>query len=199
MASFISRALLIPIAAATCALVLIRPCLADPQPTSASSSAGPCTLLMGGGGTVTPDKDLNSHWVSLNSILARDLETALTNLGYRMQDFIVDIQDKAARAAALEAQVLKSGCGKVLQLTHELTSAPDKPGTYSKFTFVVSVSNFEAVTPSSKDITRAVRIAEKYEMAYEYAMTPKALGTLSFTDLAQSMAADVDKAGVLPK
>lgn len=193
MASFVPRTLLVPLAAAAC--VLVRPCLADAAPAPAAT----CTLLMGGGGTVTPDKDVNSRWVSLNSILARHLGNDLTKLGYRVQDFIVDIENADARSNALQAQLQKTGCGQVLELTHELTADPSKPGTFSKFTFVVSVLDLQSLVPTSKIYRRMIRIAEKYNTGYEYPMTPHVLEKLSLTDLAQTMADDVDKARVLQK
>jgi hypothetical protein len=198
MASFVSRSLALSFAIAAC--VLVRPCLADPAATSTSTPTTPtCTLLMGGGGTVTPDKDVNSHWFSLNSILSRNLVSALSQLGYRVQDFITDIPDADARGKALEDQVYKTGCWQVLRLTHELTAIPDKPGSFSKFTFVVSVFHLEQSPNPAKVNARIVKIAEKYEMAYQYEMTPQVIGKLSLTDLAQSMAADVVKASVLEK
>jgi hypothetical protein len=197
MASFIPRSLILSIAAAAC--VLVRPCLADPAPAPASTPTPTCTLLMGGGGTVTPDKDVNTQWFSLNSILSRNLVSVLSQLGYRMQDFITDIPGADARGKALEDEVYKTGCWQVLRLTHELTPSPDKPGSFSKFTFVVSVFHLEQFPNPAKANARTVKIAEKYEMAYDYEMTPKVIGKLSLTDLAQSMAADVVKAGVLEK
>jgi hypothetical protein len=195
MASIVTRSLII--AAAAC--VLVRPCLADPTPAPTSAPTHPCTLLIGGGGTVTSDKDVNSRWFSLNSILSRNLVSALSQLGYRMEDFITYLPNADAQGKAFEDQVYKTGCTQVLRLTHELTASPDKPASFSKFTFVVSVFHLEQFPTPSKTNARTVKIAEKYEMAYPYEMSPKVIGKLSLTDLAQSMAADVVKAGVLEK
>ena len=195
MASLNLCRLIIHSAAAAC--VLIHPCPVDANPEPASSPNAVCTVLMGGGGTVTPSKDINSRWFAINSTLSRNVLSALSRLGYHVQGFIVDIQSTDQRAKALQQELYKTGCSKVLQITDELGSSAAQPGVLSKFTFVVSVSRLEAVSPPSKAYSRAVRIVEEYEVAYEY--DPNAKVAQDLSELAQSMATDVDKAGVLAK
>lgn len=173
--------------------------LAHAAPAPAAAPTSECILLIGGGGTVTADKDTNERWFILNSAVSRFLASALTKRGYRVQELISDIQGEDTRATALQQAVYKTGCSQVLRLTDELTSSKDHPGTVSKFDFVVSVLRLESLPPPSKAYTWAVRIAEKYEMAYEYDMKPDTIEKLSFSGLADSMAADVDKAHVLDK
>lgn len=197
MTRFVAHTLLACLTATAILLGLTRVAAANPAPAAATGPT--CTLLFGGGGTVTPDQDTNSRWFILNSAVSRYLASALTKLGYPVQEFITSVQDEDKRADALQEQLYKSGCSQVLRLTDELTADPAHPGHLSKFTFVVSVLRLDELRPPSKAYTRSVRIAEKYEMAYEYPMKPGVIEKMSFSDLAQSMAADVDKAHVLQK
>jgi hypothetical protein len=154
---------------------------------------------MGGSGTLTPDKDVNSRWLALNNTLSERVHGALAKLGYRLEDLIIATQDTGQRASALEQEVYKTGCGKVLLLTHDLKSSTDHPGVISRAGFVVSVSHFEAVPPPSKRLSRAVKIVEEYDVEYEYILPPEAKQNASLSELAQSIAADLDKAHVLEK
>jgi hypothetical protein len=159
------------------------PCFAD-------TAGGRCTLLMGGGGTATKDLDTNARWVTLSSDLSHAVGSALASRGYHLSDFIVYLPDPEQRAKALEQTIYKTGCGKMLQITYDLSGASGAPASG----FVVSVSRFEQTAASRT--ARSVGIIEEYNVEYEYIPT-KPKPTLG--ELAQSVADDLAKAGVLAK
>jgi hypothetical protein len=195
MTSFPNRCLPLWLAATIYLLGVASPVTAAPTLDSSPKTA--CVLLMGGGGSVTPDKNVNSRWFVINSTVSRNVMSALTVLGYRMEDFIVDIQDANKRAGALFQQLSRTGCGKVVQVVHQLRSA-DNSQYVTRFAFVVSVLHLEPADPSNP-AAKEIRFAGDYNKEYEYPLTKEIMENLSLSELARSIAADIDKAGVLEK
>jgi hypothetical protein len=176
--------------------LLIQPCMAAGPDVPGTSG---CTLLIGGGGTVTADKAVNSNWLKANGALSRDVLTELSALGYKVRGFVVDTPDADARAHTVGVYIARTGCGKLLQIAHELRTGAKHS---SRFAFVITVLHLEpagAAAPAAGSSGRAVRLADDYSRQYEYAMTAKVRQRLPLGKLARTIAADLDKAGVLSK
>jgi hypothetical protein len=167
---------------------------AAPAPT-ATPEGGNCTLLLGGGGTVTTSDDINGRWFVVNSAVSRALTTDLSADGYRIIDFIVDIRDVNQRAGAMMQRLHAAGCEQVIEVGDELRGSAANPQVVSRFSFVVSVLQ-PTMDPSSP---RTIRVAGTYQKDYEYPMTAQVLKQLSVSQLAQAMATDLEHAGALKK
>jgi hypothetical protein len=165
---------------------------ATPTPTPRS---GNCTLLLGGGGTVTTSDDVNSRWFVVNSAISRALVSDLNADGYRIVDFIVDIRDVNKRAAAMMQQLHTAGCEQVIEVGDELRGSAAHPQVVSRFSFVISVLQ-PKMDPSSP---KTVDVGGTYQKDYEYPMTAEVLQQLSVSRLAKTMATDLEHAGALKK
>lgn len=177
------------------AAILIAPgAFADPAPTG-PSRGGHCTLLLGGGGTVTTSDDLNSRWFVVNSAISRALLTDLTADGYRIIDFIVDIRDVDQRAAAMMQQLHTVGCEQVIEVGDELRGSAANPQVVSRFAFVISVlqPRIDASSPQT------LHVGGTYQKDYEFPMTAEVLQQLSVSRLAKTMATDLEHARALPR
>lgn len=164
--------------------LLLLPLLVLP---ALSEAAPDCTLMVAGFGT-TPEKaspDLTRQWSILATALFHDLSRALGQMGYRVQEQLMLRTDPQDRGPLLEAELQKTGCGHLLQVTYELTGQGGG--------FGITVSSLEQTAQKPR---RAVRIVETYNVGYEFA-PEKPKPTVS--DLAASIAQDVDHAKVLPK
>ncbi|HZT03223.1 MAG TPA: hypothetical protein VFA39_13250 [Steroidobacteraceae bacterium] len=168
---------------------LATPTLTAPVP------GGKCTLLLGGGGTVTTSDDVNSRWFVVNSAISRALMTDLSADGYRIVDFIVDIRDVNKRAAALMQRLHSAGCEQVIEVGDELRGSAANPEVVSRFAFVISVLQ-PKIDPAAP---RTLHVGGTYQKDYEYPMTAEVLQQLSVSRLAKTMAADLEHAGALPK
>jgi len=162
---------------------------------AAPARGGKCTLLLGGGGTVTTSDDVNSRWFVVNSAISRALMTDLSADGYRIVDFIVDIRDVNKRAAALMQRLHSAGCEQVIEVGDELRGSVAQPQVVSRFAFVISVlqPNVDPTAP------RTLQVGGTYQKDYEYPMTAEVLQALSVSQLAKTMATDLEHAGALQK
>lgn len=177
------------------AAALIAPAAFAAQTPAAFSRGGKCTLLLGGGGTVTTSDDVNSRWFVVNSAISRALMSDLSADGYRIIDFIVDIRDVNQRAAAMMQQLHSAGCEQVIEVGDELRGSAANPQIVSRFAFVVSVLQ-PKIDPAAP---RTLQVGGTYQKDYEYPMTAEVLQQLSVSRLAKTMAADLEHAGALPK
>jgi hypothetical protein len=179
---------------AMASLLIVPGAFAAQTPAALSRSAN-CTLLLGGGGTVTTSDDVNSRWFVVNSAISRALMTDLDADGYRIVDFIVDIRNVDQRAAAMMQQLHSAGCEQVIEVGDELRGSAANPQVVSRFAFVVSVLQ-PKIDPSSP---RTVDVGGTYQKNYEYPMTAEVLQQLSVSQLAKTMATDLEHAGALRK
>jgi len=179
----------------TLATLLIAPGAFATTTPVAPSRGGNCTLLLGGGGTLTTSDDVNSRWFVVNSAISRALMTDLNADGYRIVDFIVDIRDVDKRAAAMMQQLHTAGCEQVIEVGDELRGSAANPQVVSRFAFVISVLQ-PKTDPSSP---RTIEVGGTYQKNYEYPMTAKVLQQLSVSRLAKTMAIDLEHAGALRK
>lgn len=176
------------------AAVLATPLARAAGPASTPGSGG-CALLMGGGGTDTGNQDVNNRWFVVNSHVSRQLMADLQGDGYHIVDFIVDIRDVNKRVAAMMQQLHSAGCGQVIQLTDDLSASALKPNLISRFAFSVSVIE-PKIDPASP---RTVHIDGSYKKDYGYPLTSDVMQHLSLSELARTMATDLENAGVLHK
>jgi hypothetical protein len=199
MTPLVPRAWIAPLAAA--AAILFPPqCLAGgPAPSGASSD---CALLIAGTGTVeairnAPTEDvlrLKMQWGQLALQLSSDLGGILGKHGYHLVPYAPD-ESAADSARLLENEIYRTGCSKLLKVTYDLSGATSSSGDAPRSGFAVSVSRLEQASTGGA-ASRSVRIVEEYNVEYEYVPNrPKP----TVTGLAQSVAADLEKAGVLPK
>jgi len=148
-----------------------------------------CTLVMGGGGVVTPDSDVNSRWFAINRAVSNGAIAALKSKGYDVREFIVEIQDANRRFAAMARELDLQKCGQVLQITNNLIGDSNSDGRVSSFTFSASVIHLVVGPPTT--------VVGEYEKTYTYPLTKEVMETLSLSELGGTIAADVDAAKVL--
>lgn len=171
-------------AQATAAPVSTPPPQAIALPDPLTSS---CVVLLGGGGTRTSDETVNEQWFAIDNQVERSLMSDLSADGYQVHDYIVDIPTTEARLAGLILQEQKTGCGQVLEVTHELSP--------HQFGFLVQVGYLHMASPSA----RTVAFVGRYERRYTYALTSEVMQSLSLSGVGKDMAMDLERAGALRK
>lgn len=174
--------------------VVIVPLSASAAPPGDINS-GNCIVLTGGGGTVTPNEDVNKRWFTIDGVIDRALEKNLTDSGYHVDELIVDIRDSSARMAALAQEQAKSGCKQVLRIGHELLSSSGSSGVVDRFGFEVLIGHLEEISASP----HAVRFVSEYKQKYSYPLTADVMQHLSLSGVAQQIASDLAQAKVLLK
>ena len=148
-----------------------------------------CSVLFGGGGMVFPDNAMNARWFKINSVVSNDLADALEAGGYDVDRFIVDIRDNKERLRAVSAEMQRSRCNKVVQVSNSLSGTSSKGGA-KYFEFTVDVLG---VVPGSTTLKR------EYQKSYQYPLTAETMQTLSMHAVAVKMAAELDSAHVINK
>jgi hypothetical protein len=199
MTPLVPRARIAPLVAAA-ALLIAPQCLgAGPAPAGASSD---CALLIAGTGTVEPIRNappedvlrLKMRWGQLSLQLSSDLGGILGKHGYHLVPYAPD-ETAADSARLLENEIYRTGCSKLLRITYDLSGATSGTGDAPRSGFAVSVSRLEQ-TSATGAASRSVRIVEEYNVEYEY-VPDRPKPTLA--GLAQSVAIDLEKAGLLPR
>jgi hypothetical protein len=193
------RAWIAPLAVAVAALVPPQCLAAGPAPAGASSD---CALLIAGTGTVeaignAPPEEvlrLKMKWGQLSLQLSGDVGGTLGKDGYHLVPYTPDAS-AADSARLLENELYRTGCSKLLKITYDVSGATSSAADAPRFGFAVSVSRLEQ-TSATGAASRSVRIVEEYNVEYEY-VPERPKPTLA--GLAQSVATDLKKAGVLPR
>jgi hypothetical protein len=169
------------------------------QMAPAAPLEGPrCIVLLGGGGTVTHSEDVDSKWFVINSGISKKLIEALVAKGYRIEETIVDVRDADRRFGVLVKHLQDARCDRAIQLAHILRiSTEGQHATITAFDFQVSVvrpvlNSNEGGTPP-----KTGQVKSDYSKDYEYPLTSEIMQNLSFSELAQTMAADLEKSGAL--
>jgi hypothetical protein len=166
---------------------------ADDSAAVASPALG-CTFVVGGGGTVIQDETINSRWLAINSVLTRNVVASLQKMNYRVTGFIAGEHDPDKRFAVIHARLEAAKCGKVLQISHALTTTPEKPNVITAFTFTASVFHLE---PGASD--KEFKVVGEYEKSYQFALNREAMEKLSLSKVGETIAKDIDQAKVLVK
>jgi hypothetical protein len=172
-----------------------EPSAAIPADASVPTTTSPCTLVMGGGGIVTANRDVNGRWFAINRAVASNVIASLKGKGYALREFIVDIQDANQRFAAMARELDQDKCGQVLQITNNLIADPTKGGTTQSFAFDAFVIHLSIYT--STDGHRKATVVGEYQKNYTYPLTKEVMDNLSLSELGGKIAADVDEAKVL--
>ncbi len=158
---------------------------------SVETFAPPCVLVLGGGGTVTGNAEIDANWFSLNSVISETVVQTLGARGYAVKPLIIDVRDSAERFRALWTEFSKAHCTRTVQISHELKA---KDGRLNAFSIHADVLHFKL----SADQAEATPVAD-YKRAYDYPMDPETMQNLSLTDLGRSIADDLAASGALPR
>jgi hypothetical protein len=169
--------------------VLLTSCANSPRAPDWVTAPNRCSVLLGGGGTVTPEQVVNANWFKINSALSSKLADRLEAMNYRINRLIVDVRDNKARVQAASAEMNKTQCNKVIQVSHTLTSSDQ---TIDGFQFEVSILG---VAPNSS----GVAFTGEYKKVYKFRMTREVMESLSMSALAEQMATELDGSRLLTK
>ncbi|TCI07330.1 hypothetical protein EZM97_32600 [Dyella soli] len=143
--------------------------------------ATPCAVLMGGGGMVFPDEQVNQLWFRINSTLSGHVADDLQQKGYRVERMIVDIRNGDQRLAMLGQEVTRTHCSKIVQITHALEDMPKGAGGGRSFVFTVSILG----------IGDTSTLTGGFKKEYRYPLTPEVMHSLSLSQVATQMADDI--------
>jgi hypothetical protein len=185
-----SRLLAFVVAVTTIAAGGEAPNVTDGAAASTSATSPECTLVMGGGGTVTPNAAVNSRWFAINRAVTIGVIEALRSKGYAVEQLIVDIRDANKRLAAMARELAHDKCTQVLQITHALNSDP------ASFTFSATVLHLLTAT-STAGGKPILSVVGDYEQKYSYPLTKEAIDAWSLSGLGARLAADVDDTRIL--
>lgn len=171
------------------AVALLAACASTADTPPWVTGPNRCTVLLGGGGMVFPDSALNDRWFTINKTLSGDLADALAARGYRIDTLIVRATDNEARLKAVITEMDRSTCNKVVQVAHALVG----PGQVAEsFQFTITILG---VAPTA----RGIGLTGQYEKTYTYPLTKEVMETLSLSGLAATMAADIERSGLLAR
>ena len=138
---------------------------------------------------ILPDNAMNERWFKINSVVSNDLADALEAGGYNIDRLIVDIRDNQKRLKAVTAEMYRSRCNKVVQVSNSLSG--DSPNGVAKyFEFTVGVLG---VAPGTTTLKR------EYQKVYRYPLTSEIMQTLSMHAVAEKMAVDLENGHVINK
>lgn len=154
-----------------------------------------CIVLLGGGGTITANETVNDRWFAIDGAVERALMRDLIADGYRVHDYIVNIPKIEVRLAGLMLEEQKTGCGQVLEVTHELVYGREHAGLPHRFGFLVQVGYLHIPSPSARTVT----FVGLYHREYSYPLTRDVMQNLSLSGLGKEMATNLESAGVLRK
>jgi len=172
-------------------VALLTGCASPPITPLWATGPNKCTVLLGGGGTVFPDNSLNERWFQINSAVSGYLADTLAANGYHIERLIVDIRENGARLKALSAEMNRTGCNKVVQVSHSLTGT----GEYvDSFVFEVSVLGVSPSPNSGK-----LAFTGEFEKSYKFPLVKEVIETLPLNGLATQMATEVENSGRLTK
>lgn len=138
---------------------------------------------------MTPDQGVNVNWFKINSALSNKLADRLEAMNYRINRQIVDVRDNSARVKAASAEMNRTQCNRVIQVSHTLTSSDQ---TIDGFQFEVSILG---VAPNSS----GVAFTGEYEKVYKFRITREVMESLSISSLAEQMATELDGSRLLTK
>lgn len=193
--------------ALTCSLILsalvascaTQPPAPQPPPSRRITLPDPmmsdCIVLLGGGGTITTNETVNDRWFAIDGVVERALMGDLNADGYRVHDYIVNIPKTEVRLAGLMLEEQKTGCGQVLEVTHELIDDREHPGLPHRFGFLVQVGYLHIPSPSARTVT----FVGQYHREYTYPLTREVMQDLSLSGVGKEMASNLESAGVLRK
>lgn len=175
---------------ASCATQAPSPAAPTPPPQSLALPdplTSNCIVLLGGGGTLTTNETVNDKWFAIDGVVERALMSDLNADGYRVHDYIVNTRNTEVRLAGLILQERNTGCGQVLEVTHELPA--------QQFGFLVQVGYLHPASSSARSVT----FVGQYEREYTYPLTTEVMQNLSLSGVGKNMATDLERTGVLRK
>jgi parvulin-like peptidyl-prolyl isomerase len=161
------------------------------------SAAPDCLVVSGGTGAKFSDAKIDAIWLEINRQVSANLFTDLRENGYAARQVFTEAVDRDAQPSKALAAVARSGCGQLLQVSHQVDE--DADGSY--FAFDISLLRFVRVedggppTPGSQ--TKAV---SDFHKTYRHPRTTEEMdkfhtGTFAnevFSDLRASRAIEVD-------
>lgn len=166
-------------------------CPAGARAEPVEVAARPCILVLGGGGTLTGNEEIDGNWFNLNSVISNAVVETLAARGYRVEPLIIDDKDGAARFRALWSAFSQDHCPRTVQISHELKA---KEGRLDSFAIRADVLHFKLGEAGDE-----AKPVGDYKKAYDFPLNPEAMKNLSLTDVGVRVAEDLAAAGVLPR
>lgn len=166
--------------------------------TAAPTEGQHCIVLLGGGGTVTHNEDVDSRWFVINSGVSKFLIEALVARGYQIEEAIVDVRDADKRFGVLVRHLQSAGCDRAVQLAHVLKFTTEgQHAQITAFDLQVSVVRLVSSDKEGAPAPTTGQVQSDYTKDYEYPLTAEVMQNLSLSELARTMATDLEKSGTL--
>lgn len=162
---------------------------AETPAAAASPMRAVCTLVTGGGGTVTAKAQV-ARWFAINRTVTEGVIEMLKSKGYAVEALILGIRDPNERLRALSRELERDKCTQVLQITHALNQDP------ASFSFSARVIHAVANWPAA-GAKRGVAFVGDYEQQYSYPLTAETTAKAALAELSAKLVADIEAAQVL--
>jgi hypothetical protein len=149
----------------------------------------PCLLLAAGTGSKALREDVTQFWQTVNAEIATSLVQQLTKDGIAAR---IEILPKDASPDKIPGMIAtglaRERCSQLMQFTHELGGGKGPDAYFA----------FEAVLFGVQEAEGGFTLAsEAFRKKYSYPMTKEVLGSLSTSEVASKLKADLTAAGVL--
>lgn len=160
-----------------------------PRNSAASATTSACTLVMGGGGTVTANAQA-ARWFAINRTVTTAVIATLRSEGYAVESLIVDVRDSDQRLKALAHELQHDRCTQVVQIIHALNFDP------ASFSFSARVIH-PVTNWSAAGARPGLAFVGDYEQQYSYPLTAQTTDRASLLDLGATIAKDIHAAKML--
>ena len=131
------------------------------------------------------DADFNQRLFQVNRVVAEGASRTLLGDGYTVHTFEEQIFDPTQRLTAVSQQLGQTGCTEVIEISNLIT--PDTL-TFKAMAFHLARQNAISVT-----------VVGDYAKSYAYPLTQDTLDHLSMSNVGETMAHDMEAAGLLAK
>lgn len=163
-----------------------------PSPTA---SPPPCTVVLGGTGTLTGDAKLDGVWKQINTAVTEGLVAELRQQQYKIETLYPTATDAQAKFTEVMLTMQLHDCGQALQVTHTLASASASERSVG---FDILLFHVTEDGENNADGKRTGVVAADFEREYRYALD-EAFLKRSLSQLGASYARDVIGSGRLPR